>query len=252
MNYFQAVILGVVQGITEFLPISSDGHLAIAQQYFKLTGVLTFDVFLHLATLVAVIIFFWSDLLKLKIKDWLVVGVGTLPAVGFGLFIKDWLEAIMHSPLWVGLFLILSGVFNFISHSLMSNSREKFDNVNWKKALVIGTFQASAIMPGLSRSGSTIMSGLSQGLDKQAAFKFSFFLAVPAILGAVVLQGFDLIQTGVGQIEVGQYLIGGLAATLTGLFSLKLLSFVVNKANFAFFGWYCLIIGSGLILSQLI
>ncbi len=252
MNYFQAVILGVIQGITEFLPISSDGHLSIAQQFFGLTEVLSFDVFLHLATLVAVIIFFWKDLWSLKFKDWFLIGIGTLPAVVMGLWVKDWLEALMHSAVYVGLFLILSGIFNFISHYFMSHPPENFSKVNWKKALIIGVFQASAIMPGLSRSGSTMMSGLVQKMDKQSTFKFSFMLAIPAIIGAVILQALDLAQSGMGNIDVGQYLIGGLAATMTGLLSLRLLKYVVDKANFAFFGWYCVILGSGLLIFQII
>jgi len=253
MNYFQAIILGVIQGVTEFLPISSDGHLSIAQQFFGLTEVLSFDVFLHLATLVAVIIFFWKDLWTLKIKDWFLVGIGTLPAVVMGLWVKDWLEALMHSAVYVGLFLILSGIFNFISHYFMTHPPEHFSKVDWKKALIIGTLQASAIMPGLSRSGSTMMSGLVQKMDKQSTFKFSFFLAIPAILGAVILQGLDLMQgAGLESINVGLYLIGGLAATITGLLSLKLLKFVVDKANFAFFGWYCVILGSTLLIFKLI
>lgn len=252
MNYFQAVILGVIQGITEFLPISSDGHLSIAQQFFGLTEVLSFDVFLHLATLVAVIIFFWKDLWSLKFKDWFLIGIGTLPAVVMGLWVKDWLEALMHSAVYVGLFLILSGIFNFISHYFMSHPPENFSKVNWKKALIIGVFQASAIMPGLSRSGSTMMSGLVQKMDKQSTFKFSFMLAIPAIIGAVILQALDLAQSGMGNIDVGQYLVGGLAATMTGLLSLRLLKYVVDKANFAFFGWYCVILGSGLLIFQII
>lgn len=252
MNYFQAVVLGVIQGITEFLPISSDGHLSIAQQYFGLKEVLSFDVFLHLATLVAVIIFFWKDIWKLKIKDWVIVAIGTIPAVIMGLWVKDWLESLMHSPIYVGLFLILSGTFNFVSHYLMKHPPQEFTSVTWKKALFIGSFQASAIMPGLSRSGSTMMAGLLQKMDKQSTFKFSFFLAIPAILGATVLQGLDLIETGLGSINAVQYLIGGIAATITGLLSLRLLKFVVDKANFALFGWYCVSLGSLLILLQLI
>lgn len=251
MNYFQAIVLGVIQGITEFLPISSDGHLSIAQQFFGLTEVLSFDVFLHLATLVAVVIFFWKDLWSLKFKDWFLVGIGTLPAVVVGLWVKDWLEVLMHSAIYVGLFLILSGIFNFVSHYFMSHPPENFSKVNWKKALVIGTLQASAIMPGLSRSGSTMMSGLIQKMDKQSTFKFSFFLAIPAILGAVILQGIDLVQSGVNNIDIPLYLVGGLTATITGLLSLRLLKFVVDKANFAFFGWYCVILGSALIILQL-
>jgi undecaprenyl-diphosphatase len=252
MNYFQAIILGVIQGITEFLPISSDGHLSIAQQLFGLTEVLSFDVFLHLGTLIAVIIFFWKDLWALKFKDWFLVGIGTLPAVFVGLWVKEWLEVLMHSAVYVGLFLILSGIFNFISHYFMSHPPENFNKVNWKRALVIGLFQASAIMPGLSRSGSTMMSGLLQKMDKQSTFKFSFFLAVPAILGAVILQGLDVAQSGLGNIAVGQYLVGGITAMITGLLSLRLLKFVVDKANFAFFGWYCVILGSALLIFQIL
>lgn len=243
MNYFQAIFLGIIQGITEFLPISSDGHLSIAQQFFGLKEVLSFDVFLHLATLVAVIIFFWQDLWKLKFKDYFLVGLGTLPAVVVGLFVKDWLETLMHSSFYVGIFLITSGVFNFISHYKMSKPKENLGQVDWKKSLIIGTFQASAIMPGLSRSGSTMMSGLSLGLDRQTTFRFSFILAIPAIIGATILQSLDVLETGIGNIEWGLYLIGGIAATITGLLSLRLLKYVVDRANFAFFGWYCVLLG---------
>ena len=151
MNFFQAVFLGFIQGITEFLPVSSSGHLAISQHFlgFKEAN-LAFDTFLHFGTLLAVIIFFWKDLIKLKIKNWLIIAVGTIPAIFAGLLIKDYIENIITSTVIVAGFLIVTGIINLISDKKLEQERTT-TNVSYKNSFIIGLFQAFAIIPGISR-----------------------------------------------------------------------------------------------------
>lgn len=243
MNFFQAVLLGFVQGLTEFLPVSSSGHLAIAQHFlgFKEAN-LAFDTFLHFGTLLAVIIFFWKDLLKLKIKNWLIIGVGTIPAVFAGLLIKDYIEGIITSTLLVAGFLIVTGIVNLVSDKKLEQ-KETTTEITFKNAFIIGLFQAVAIIPGISRSGSTLFGGLLQKIDRKEAFKFSFFLSIPAILGATLLQGLDVLEIGLNGVSPLLYLVGAITAFITGISSLKVFKYIIEKARLEIFGWYCISAG---------
>lgn len=246
MNFFQAVILGFIQGLTEFLPVSSSGHLAITQHFLGLKEAnLAFNTFLHFGTLLAVIIFFWKELLKLKIKNWLVIAVGTIPAVFAGLLIKDYIESIITSTIIVAGFLIVTGIVNLISDKRLEQ-KETTTEITFKNAFIIGLFQAVAIIPGISRSGSTLFGGLMQKIDRKEAFKFSFFLSIPAILGATLLQGLDVLEIGLNGISPLLYLVGTITAFVTGVSSLKVFKYIIAKARLEIFGWYC--IGAGLLL----
>jgi undecaprenyl-diphosphatase len=246
MNFFQAVLLGFVQGVTEFLPVSSSGHLAITQHFLGFEEAnLAFDTFLHFGTLMAVILFFWKDLLKLKLKNWLIIAVGTIPAVFAGLLIKDYIEGIITSTVIVAGFLILTGIVNLLSDKKLEQ-KDTTTEITFKTAFIIGLFQAVAIIPGISRSGSTLFGGLMQKLDRKEAFKFSFYLSIPAILGATLLQGLDVLEIGLNGISPALYLVGAITAFITGVSSLKVFKYIIEKARLEIFGWYC--IGAGLIL----
>lgn len=252
MNLFQATVLGFIQGITEFLPVSSSGHLALTQQFFGFSEAnLAFDTFLHFGTLIAVVIFFWQDLIKLKIKNWLIISVGTIPAVIAGLLIKDQIESIITSTIMVSFFLIITGLFNFISDKKLAQ-KETIKEIGFKVAFITGLFQAFAIVPGISRSGSTLFGGLIQKIDREEAFKLSFFLSIPAILGATALQSLEVLEIGLNGIHPTLYLIGAVTAFITGFFSLRILRYMIKEARLEIFAWYCVIIGGITFISSLI
>ena len=189
MTAWQALILGLVQGVTEFLPVSSSGHLALFQYWFNFQeSLLFFDVFLHAASLIAIGWFFWPHIKQLKLKDYWLLIVGTLPAVGVGLLFQDTIEAFFSLPLLVGLALIITGLINAQSQRLLKSLPKEPIPLNEKKAFVIGFFQSLALTPGISRSGTTLFGSFSQKLNKEQAFTFTFLLGIPAILGANLFQ----------------------------------------------------------------
>lgn len=253
MNIWQALILGLVQGITEFLPISSSGHLALFQYWFGLTEpLLFFDVFLHAASFLAIVIFFWPQILKLKLRDYWILAIGTIPAVVVGLLFKDSIEAVFSLPLLVGIALLVTGLINNRSQKILTNPPTESAEVNEKKAFLIGLFQSVALIPGISRSGSTLFGSLSQGLLKDRAFAFTFLLGVPAIAGANAFQILNVITDHLPIPNWRILLVGGGAALITSLSSLFLLRFVIEKSKLYLFSWYCLVLGSFVIITQLI
>ncbi|MFH2118448.1 MAG: undecaprenyl-diphosphate phosphatase [Candidatus Paceibacterota bacterium] len=252
MNIDQALVLGLVQGLTEFLPVSSSGHLALAQYWLGLQEPgLFFEVFLHAASLVAIIIFFWPDIKKLKFKDYQWLGLATIPAIVAGLLGQELVDLVVAVPLLVGAFLLLTGFINLFIQKFMDKPIVKTNELTPTKSLMIGLFQAVAIIPGISRSGATLLGSLSQGLDRQKAFAFTFLLAIPAILGASAWQMLKLF-TEHHALPAGTILLaGGLGTLVTSLLSLKILKKLISQARFTFFSWYCFLLGGGVILVQL-
>lgn len=247
MSVLQAIVLGIAQGLTEFLPVSSSGHLVLFQQWFGFQeSALTFDTFLHIATLLALVIFFGKRLLSFSLKEWFLVGVATVPAVMVGVLFKDQIEALFAHDQWLGWELVMTGLINFYTdYRLNSMPVEKTsDQINWWQSLCVGVAQAVAIIPGISRSGSTVAGAVSLGVSREKAFDFSFLVAIPALMGAAALQGADVIQGGLGDVNWLVWGSGGLAALVTGFLSLKLLKYMMIKAKFEWFGWYCLILGA--------
>lgn len=252
MNYFQAIFLGIIQGLTEFLPVSSSGHLVVANRLLNVAEPsLAFDTVLHLGTLFAVFIFFGKRLFKLSFKQWIVVGVGTLPAILIGLLFKDQIARMFASPILVGLTLLGTGLINLISDKKLPQPGTHTE-VTAKQGFIIGIFQAVAITPGISRSGSTLLGALSQKIDRVAAFEYSFLLSIPAILGAVVLQTKDVIEVGMNGVSWDKFGLGVLAAFLAGVASLSLFRYIIVKARLEIFAYYCFGLGSIFLISQLI
>lgn len=251
MTSFEAIFLGIVQGATEFLPVSSSGHLVLAQELLGWQQPdLTFDVWLHFSTLLAVIIFFWKDLLSLTKKEMSVILVASIPAAVVGLFFEDAVGGLFASTRIVASTLLVTGLFNLITARIIKKRAEDKESstIGFKKGFIVGLFQALAIIPGISRSGSTVLAGSMQGLDRLKAFRFSFMLSLPVILGASLLQFIKVIKQGtVGQINIDFFLAAG-AAFLTGLVSLHIFQYVMKKARLDWFGYYCLVLGSGYLL----
>lgn len=239
MNIFWSVILGFVQGLTEFLPVSSSAHLVIVQHFvpgFSQSGVL-FDVVLHLATLLAVLIYYWKIIFKLDRKYYALIIIGTIPAGLAGVFFQDALEKSFGDFKMVGYELILTGIINILIDKTLGVKKA----LNYMDSIWIGIAQAIAIIPGISRSGSTIFAGVKLGISKKEAAQFSFLLSVPAILGAGILQVKSYGFTNIGNPWV--YIAGSIAAFVSGLWSIKLVLKSLSEKKFGVFGIYCIVLG---------
>jgi len=252
------MLLGVIQGLTEFLPVSSSGHLVIAQHLlpgFSQPGV-AFDVTLHLATLLAVVIFFQREIRQLLSGVFttaatdadrrqrhllLLLIIGTIPTGIIGVAGKKIFISLFENLTVVGIMLLVTAALLLLADRVRHNEKTIFQT-GWPAAAVVGVVQGLAIIPGISRSGSTIAAGMLLGVRGQDAARFSFLLSIPAILGAVVLSLPDMALVDGGSLPA--YLAGGLAAFFTGLASLKMLLAVINKHQLKMFAWYCLAVGA--------
>ena len=264
MEWLQALIAGVIQGITEFIPVSSSGHLVIFNTLYGQGGEsnLAFTVFLHLATLLSVIIVFHKDI-WLLIREFftaladiikgkpdfkspgrrflLMVIVATKPALFAGVLVKLLnMERILENIFAVAVLLVVTSVFLFISDRLNEGTLTETDTP-LKNAILIGIFQAIAILPGISRSGSTIFGGLLGGLKKDFAVKFAFILSIPAILGAGLLELLDALKADSIEIEPVSWLVGFAAAAVCGVIAIQLIKLLIKKRAFYIFGIYCLL-----------
>ncbi|MDD4980167.1 MAG: undecaprenyl-diphosphate phosphatase [Candidatus Omnitrophica bacterium] len=234
------IILGIIQGITEFFPVSSSAHLVIAQ---KLLGVneqaLVVSVVLHLGTCVALIIFFFKDILNLlrnfKLLSYIIIV--TLITGIIGISGKDFFEKLFGSPVLVALALIVTGAILIFTKKFI---RAKRNSPNIKDALTLGLTQGIAIIPGISRSGITISTLLFRGVDRETSFRFSFLASIPAVFGAAILELKDISLCG--NLGAGNLAIGFVFSLLTGILSLKILKMILGKAKLYYFGYYCIII----------
>ena len=257
MSWFQVFFLSIVQGLTEFLPVSSSGHLVLFQKIFGLEPPVLFDVFVHVGTLGAIIFYFKRELKKLiegifkkenkSLYFLFLIVVGTIPAVIVGLLLEKRIEVIFDSFRLVGISLLITGLLLLLTNIFKDKLKKgKVVSSNWKDALFIGIFQALAILPGISRSGATISAGLFRRFGRDLAFKFSFFLAIPAIIGALILQIPDLVSSS--SYLINQALIGMVIAGIVGFFALKILRKVLVSSKLHIFAIYCLLLGVGVLL----
>lgn len=248
MTVWQALVLGVIQGITEFLPVSSSGHLVVVQQLFGLTqDTFFFSVVLHMATLLAILVFFGRSLFNVTRREWGYVLLGTVPAIIAAVLFSDFIKASFVSDAWVGLELIATGCITLFAdrklEKLATQPAPLEEQLNNNKSFLIGVAQAIAIIPGISRSGSTIAGAAIAGLDRESAFRFSFLLAIPALIGAGVYQILSVAETGLPQLSLLPMIVGFIASLIAGFFSLTLFRYVILKAKLEWFGWYAIIVG---------
>ena len=267
MSIWSAALLGLVQGIAEFLPISSSGHLSIINNLFKISeiqnGHMLFDVLLHFATLISIFIVYWQDIKQMVFEVLAFVNVGpmagqrrqqypaarmffmivmaTLPLFLI-LPIKDQLETLYYHNVFIGVAIILTGCLLYVSDK-MSPGKKTERNMRISDALIIGLCQCVATIPGLSRSGTTITAGIATGLRRDYAFRFSFLLSIPAVLGANILSIVDAFKTGVDWASVPAYLVGMAVALVSGVISINFLKHVTAKAKFGGFAYYCWVVG---------
>ncbi len=263
MSYLSAVILGIVQGVAEFLPISSSGHLAIFQNFFGLSNPeeenLFFDVLLHLGTLVAVFVAYrkeiaaiiveFLEMVKLKKPtegkrpDYpsrrmiLMLVISTLPLL-LVLPIKDKVEQLYYNTFFIAGALIVTGCLLFIADRIGHGGKSE-RNMTLFDAVAVGCAQAVAVVPGLSRSGTTIAAGLVCGMERSFAVRFSFLLSIPAVLGANLLSLIDAVQAGIDMSLLPMYLVGVVTAAVCGYLSIRLLKFISERGSFGGFSYYC-------------
>jgi len=266
MDIFQGIIIGIVQGLTEFLPVSSSAHLVFIQHILGVESSLAFDTFLHLGTLIAVIWFFRYDIIKmisawiLSIQDiirgrfkegfysdpykrlaWYVI-LATIPVGIVGLFFEDAIDELFFSGgLYVpAFFLFVTGTILYLSQR-MASGNVNMNNISKKEALWMGLGQACAILPGLSRSGTTIAAGLTIGLDKEFAAKFSFILAIPAIFGAFIVQVSDI--GSALDVNFLPVILGFIASVIAGYMAIKWMLDLIKNRSLDIFAFYCWIVG---------
>lgn len=265
MDVIQAIIIGIVQGLTEFLPISSSAHLIFIQRLLGVESSLAFDTFLHFGTLIAVIWFFRVDIYKMLKAWWLSLGdilqhrfkegfysnpykrlawyviLATIPVGIIGICFESEVESLFGGALFVpAFFLFVTGTILYISQR-MNSGKIDFANITKREALFMGLGQACAILPGLSRSGTTIAAGLVIGLDKEFAAKFSFILSIPAILGATFVQIKDI--GAVMDVNLVAILLGFLASIVAGYIAIKWVLELIEKRSLDIFAFYCWIMG---------
>lgn len=268
MSIINAVILGLVQGVAEFLPISSSGHLSILNNLFHMSSVeeghLFFDVLLHFGTLVSICVVYWQDIVDMIHEVLGIVNLGplagerrerypsarlfymiimaTLPLL-IVLPIQDMLETLYYNNIFIGVTLILTGCMLFVCDK-MTVGRKTGNTMTTLDAIIIGLCQCVAIVPGLSRSGTTITAGVACGLKKEFAVKFSFLMSLPAVIGANILSFIDVLKGGgIDWHSVPAYLVGTAVAMVSGIAALSFLKHVVSKGKFGGFAFYCWLIG---------
>lgn len=259
MTIFQAFILGIVQGITEFLPISSSGHLLIFPEVFGWpVQDYDFDVAVHVATLLAVVFVMWSEIKKIILGifkndafgklGWMILAA-TIPVVIVGLLISQHIDAVRSVQI-VAINLIVWGILLGIADRYEDKLRRvqhDIETIKWWQAMAIGCIQVFALLPGSSRSGVTISAGLFSGLDRKMAAKFSFLLAIPAIGGAAILTGFDVVENGF-QTPVASIIVGFITAFVCGVAAMKFLLKLLEKSNYTGFAVYRIILGAVLLI----
>lgn len=263
MTVFQSILLGIVQGITEFLPISSSGHLVLTPfilgWQLPEDQVFIFDVLVQVATLVAVFAYFWRDLVAIFLgflngfvqrrpfgtlearMGWYLI-IATIPAGATGFLIKNTLETAFNSPLAAALFLLVTALLLVIAERAGKRSRN-LDSITWLDAIVMGFFQVLALFPGVSRSGATITGGMIQNLDRQTAARFSFLMSVPVMLAAGLLASLDLLKVPELATLLPAYIPGFLASAIVGYLSIRWLLAYLIRHPLYIFSIYCLSLG---------
>jgi undecaprenyl-diphosphatase len=271
MDIFQAIILGIVQGLAEFLPIASAGQVIIVTHILNVTfpnqsGAIAFNTLLHLGTLTAVVGFFWRDLIKIikafvnsllnlvqgtfmdglkedvhKRLAWLLI-VGTIPVAIVGILFTKQFEALFNNVVAVGIFLIINGFILVLSEHFATRGDKRVMGLTFKNSLIIGVFESLALFPGISRSGSSISAGLLFGLERQCAARYAFLLAIPAIAGAVLVEYKNI--GALTETNTASIIAAYLAVVIFGYLSIGLLIRLIKSTSLRVFAYYCWIVGA--------
>ncbi|MCI2105915.1 MAG: undecaprenyl-diphosphate phosphatase [Intestinimonas sp.] len=278
MSYLMSILMGVLQGIAEFLPISSSGHLAIFQHFFGMENYeetqMLFTVLLHFGTLISVCFVYWRDILDM-IREFfaglialfsrsgsretpppparrlvLMIILGTLPLFLI-LPIKSRIEMLFSNILFVGGALIVTGLILHLSDR-MAKGRKSTRTLTVIDALLVGCAQAIAVVPGLSRSGTTISAGMMRGFERTFAVRFSFLLSLPAVFGAAILELKDAAEYGVDPGQLPVYLVGTIVAAVVGYFAIRLVNLLADRGKFGKFAYYCWAMGAVVLVAGIL
>ena len=262
MSYIQAIILGLVQGLAEFLPISSSGHLALLQNFFGISGenVLPFTVMLHVGTLVSVFIIYWRDIVELVVELFATIRdlftgkglrinssparrlgfmiiVATIPTAIIGLLFEDYFESLYTSLAGIAFGLIFTGIILIVAERMGRGDRTVMD-MKFRQAVFVGIMQGIAICPGVSRSGSTLFGSLLSGLERNLAVKYAFLISIPSILGSVVMEAPNAFAQGMDSSLAGPMIVGVIISALSGIFAIKTMIRVVSNKRLIGFSIY--------------
>jgi len=259
MSIIEAIILGIVQGFTEFLPVSSSGHLVLLQKIFNVEeGALSFSIALHFATLIAVIVVYWKKILSMirnpfsKLPVYVVIG--TIPIAIIGLLFHDLVESFFETGATLGVGFIFTGLVLIYAESAGKKNRI-IEDMKIKDPLIIGTAQAVAILPAVSRSGMTISGALMMGIERKTAADYAFLLSIPAILAAVAKDLYGVIKTGESALAAVGFLpaaLGMLFAAISGFIAVKAMINLVQKGKLRYFSYYLWVLGALVLLDQLV
>lgn len=274
MSLVEAIILGIVQGIAEFLPISSSGHLALTQFLLGTPEdqIFFLSVMLHIGTIFSVLVVYWTDLYHITLeflkmcwdgirgkglgldnlyrKLGLLLIVGSIPTALMGIFLKDIFAGIYTSQRVIGFALIATGTLLWTSERTQKfkANKKSLQEMTWLNAVIVGVFQGLAITPGVSRAGATISGALFQGINRETATRYSFLLSFPVILGASLLETRDAIAFGTGDVSIPMLLVGIFTAFVAGVFAIRTLIRVISKGKLYYFSYYTWTLGIGAII----
>ncbi|XVG95091.1 undecaprenyl-diphosphatase UppP [Eubacteriales bacterium KG127] len=271
MGYLEAILLGLIQGLSEFLPVSSSGHLALLEKIFGIheDSVIFFAVLLHIGTLVSIFIVYHEDIVKLIVEFFLMLKdiltgkglriderpvrklgimiiVASIPTAIMGLLLEDYINKIFSSLAVIGVCWIITGFLLLLSER--TNNKNEIQGMKYRNAFFVGICQGFAIMPGISRSGSTIVGSLITGLKREFAVEFAFLISIPAILGSAILEFPKALKAGIDPSSVGPMVVGFLVAAISGYFAITTMIRIVSKQKMRYFSYYVWIMGVGTLI----
>lgn len=248
MGYFEAIILAIIEGLTEFLPVSSTGHMIIGTALMGLEPsafVKLFTIVIQLGTILSVLVLYWKRFFK-SMDFYYKLVVAAIPASILGLALNDFIDSLLESPLMVAVMLVIGGIILlFVDKWFNKPTIENSDEISFKQAFIIGCYQCLALIPGTSRSASTIVGAMTQKLTRKAAAEFSFFLAIPMMLGASVVKLYKFFKEGhvFTSEEINLLIIGNVVGFIVAIIAIKTFIDILTKFGFKAFGWYRIVVG---------
>ncbi len=253
MNYFEAIILAIIEGLTEFLPVSSTGHMIIGTALMGMEPsnfVKLFTIVIQLGTILSVLVLYWKRFFK-SLDFYYKLIVAAIPASILGLLLNDFIDSLLESPMMVAIMLVLGGIILlFVDKWFNKPTTDDSDDISFKQAFIIGCYQCLALIPGTSRSASTIVGGMTQKLTRKAAAEFSFFLALPMMFGASLVKLLKFFKEGhtLSGEEINLLIVGNIVGFVVAIIAIKSFISMLTKYGFKAFGWYRIVIGLVIII----
>lgn len=256
MSYLEAIILAIIEGLTEFLPVSSTGHMIIGTALMGLEPsdfVKLFTIFIQLGTILSVLVLYWKRFFK-SLDFYYKLVVAAIPASILGFVFNDVIDSLLESPLMVAVMLVVGGVILlFVDRWFNKPKMDNSDDISFKQAFIIGCYQCLALIPGTSRSASTIIGGMTQKLTRKAAAEFSFFLAIPMMLGASIVKLYSFFKAGntINSEQINLLIVGNIVGFIVAIVAIKTFIDILTKYGFKAFGWYRIVLGMIIIVMLL-